>query len=237
MNHQREKKRNNNDAKVRSTENRRRSQVSKSLYETELRFTSHDAPVHNTSHPWLPCTPHALWHHSFLCSTPRNHRRFFLCPLLYSTKCASNDKRQKEPSEACPTLQKEKFLVGFNLFLKARKLGRKNTNVFKQRRRTLRLVRKKSKASMAWRGAPSLLPQRKLETRQEGGRRRRQPGGDNTRRLLSSPYHLSDPAVTISSSISSDGRAFARDPIPSFCVKERKKTSADRPLASFSQSG
>jgi hypothetical protein len=62
MNHQREKKRNNNDAKVRGTENRRRPQVSTSLYETELRFTSHDAPVHNTSHPWLPCTTHALWH-------------------------------------------------------------------------------------------------------------------------------------------------------------------------------
>jgi hypothetical protein len=84
---------------------------------------------------------------------------------------------------------------------------------------------------MAWRGAPSLLPQRKLETRQEAGRRRRQPGGDKTRRLLSSPYHLSDPAVTISSSISSDGSAFERGQIQSFCVKERKKTSADRPLA------
>jgi hypothetical protein len=64
---------------------------------------------------------------SFLCGTPTNHRRFFLCPLLYSTKCASNDKRRKEPSEACPTLQQEKFLIGFYLFQKARKLGTKNT--------------------------------------------------------------------------------------------------------------
>jgi hypothetical protein len=104
---------------------------------------------------------------------------------------------------------------------------------------------------MAWRGAASLLLQRKLETRQEEGRRRGrsegrrrgrskgrrrgQPGGDNTRRLLSSPYHLSDPAVTISSSISSDGSAFARDHIPSFCVKERKKESLGRPTASSLQ--
>jgi hypothetical protein len=127
MNHQREKKRNNNDAKVRSTENRRRPQASTSLYETELRFTSHDVPVHNTSHPWLPCTPHALWHQQLPVRHPRNHRRFFLCPLLYSTKCASDDKRRKEPSEACPKLQQEKFPVGFCLFLKARKLGKKNT--------------------------------------------------------------------------------------------------------------
>jgi hypothetical protein len=37
---------------------------------------------------------------------------------------------------------KKKFLAGFYLFKKARKLGTKNTNIFKQRRRTLRLVRK-----------------------------------------------------------------------------------------------
>ncbi|CAK9217480.1 unnamed protein product [Sphagnum jensenii] len=69
---------------------------------------------------------------------------------------------------------KKKFLAGFYLFKKARKLGTKNTNIFKQRRRTLRLVRKNP--NRRWPGE-----ERHLYFRRESSRRGRRKEGDEAR--------------------------------------------------------